>query len=207
MGVCYARLGKLELAHKAFQRAVRLNPKSPEAHNNLGMSYLSLGKPQEAVIEFQASVVLDHKNVSALSNLGRAQLELKQTSAAIDALLQAGKLSPRDPEIVLALAGAYLLARDPKKAEALLDVAGIHEEILGVANHYVQQGDYRRALDVLLPLKEGLSRSAPYHGMLGFIYSRLGEPIPGHRVASKRDAAGPEKRKLLSRPGASARGE
>jgi len=178
LGVCYARLGELDLAHKAFQRAVRLNPKSLEARNNLGMSYLALGKPQEAVLEFQASVALDPKNVSAASNLGRAQLELKQTPAAINALLQARKLSPGDPEIVLALAGAYLLAHDLPKANALLDAAGIHEEMLGVANHYVEQGDYRRALDVLLPLKERLSRSAPYHGMLGFIYSRLGETIP-----------------------------
>ena len=49
-----------------LRRAVQLNPKSPPAHNNLGVLYFNKGMIEDAVGEFSAVVPRDYARVLSI---------------------------------------------------------------------------------------------------------------------------------------------
>jgi protein O-mannosyl-transferase len=55
IGICRAMRGRLDDAIDAFEEAVRLEPRSPEAHGNLGKALAALGRHDEALAELQTA--------------------------------------------------------------------------------------------------------------------------------------------------------
>ena len=53
-GVIAWNAGKAEDAKKAFEEALKLDPKHANSHYQLGMCFVNLGKMPEAVTEFES---------------------------------------------------------------------------------------------------------------------------------------------------------
>jgi tetratricopeptide (TPR) repeat protein len=70
LGNVYNSLGEWEMAIDAFNEASRIDPKSPEILNNLGVAYVNANKLQEASEAFRSCVLIDQTNIHALTNWG-----------------------------------------------------------------------------------------------------------------------------------------
>lgn len=75
--------GNLEGAAREFREAIRLSPRNPTPHNNLGMIHHVLGHPADALAEFREAVTLNPGFAPAWSNLGFAFFELEQLAPAM----------------------------------------------------------------------------------------------------------------------------
>jgi Flp pilus assembly protein TadD len=72
-----ARMGKLSEAREQLGTALRLNPNSPEAHNNLGLVLLMQGDADKSIPEFSTALRLKPEFRLAQENLNRAQALVK----------------------------------------------------------------------------------------------------------------------------------
>ena len=52
------------------------------------------------------------------------------------------------------------------------------DRVMALASLAIDRGDYRKAVDLLLPIQGQMSLSAPYQDLLGVAYFRLDQPIP-----------------------------
>jgi Flp pilus assembly protein TadD len=70
------RAGKLNEAVEQLNEAVRLNPNSPEAQNNLGLVLLMRGDAAQSIAHFSNALRLRPDFKLAQDNLNRAQSQL-----------------------------------------------------------------------------------------------------------------------------------
>jgi len=87
--------GKLDGAAKEFREALRLDPRSDEAHTGLGVVLYAQGKVSEASAQWRQAVRLNPRNASAQVNLGSALVDLNRAEEAISVLKRALGLSPQ----------------------------------------------------------------------------------------------------------------
>lgn len=73
---------KYSEALASFLEAVKYNPKSLEAWNNLGLSYYGLREPQKAKDSWQHALSLDRKYSEAKTNLGALYMEQNNLAEA-----------------------------------------------------------------------------------------------------------------------------
>src|SRR4029077_15103752 len=71
-GLALDRAGKRSEALAAFQQAIRLNPKSAEAHLYLGKTEFALSHVNEAIAEFHEALRLDPANAQSKRLLSQA---------------------------------------------------------------------------------------------------------------------------------------
>ena len=84
--------GKQDDAIKAYQEAIRSNPKLAAAHNNLGSTYFAAGRFEEAAAAFRRACELESDYGQAFFNLALAQIKLgheKEANETLDAALRA----------------------------------------------------------------------------------------------------------------------
>jgi Flp pilus assembly protein TadD len=120
-------LGALSAVHaarfaspeKLWAYAVRVNPDSPLAQNNLGGVLLRAGDPQGAVARFSRSLELDPRNTGTRINLGQALAATGQLDRALAELQRAVDEQPQSAAALNALAGALLDAGKLEEAEAI----------------------------------------------------------------------------------------
>jgi tetratricopeptide (TPR) repeat protein len=72
LGLSLDRAGKPADGLTAFQEAVLLNPKSPEAHLGMGKTELALGRASDAIAELRETLRLSPDNLQAQRLLARA---------------------------------------------------------------------------------------------------------------------------------------
>src|SRR5258708_10844533 len=77
-GIAYHQLQDLQNAEKYYRRAVKLNPKYPEAINNLGTVYYAKKSYRRAVVQYRNALRITPSSASVLSNLGTALFARKQ---------------------------------------------------------------------------------------------------------------------------------
>src|SRR5439155_12249711 len=63
-------LGQLDKAEAYLQSALRMDPKLPEAHNNLGSLYNDTGRLAQAIASFETALRLRPNYDQAMTNLG-----------------------------------------------------------------------------------------------------------------------------------------
>jgi tetratricopeptide (TPR) repeat protein len=152
----YFKIGRIREAVTAAQDQVNKYPDDVEAHTLLGKVYLrSLGDMQSA----QSGQMLQ---------------------LAITEYERLAELKPNDVETRLLLGQLYSLNHDSAKAEAQFKAAqGIdansEEVVLNMARLYSEQGDFKRAADVLnsVPVDDRTSRT---EFALGASYDQLKKP-------------------------------
>lgn len=82
LGNAYQSLGRVDLATRAFQRSVRLDPFNPHAWNNLGLSLAAAGGPAAAVKPLRRALKLNPDYCEACYNLADILDELGHTNEA-----------------------------------------------------------------------------------------------------------------------------
>jgi len=94
IGVTLLELQRLPEARIAFQRTLKLKPKSARAWNNLGATEYVAGNFRAALADDLRAVKLDKKEAVYHSNLGTAYFELKDFESARSQFRQSVKLNP-----------------------------------------------------------------------------------------------------------------
>jgi Tfp pilus assembly protein PilF len=69
LAACYDRLGRFDLADRAYAAAAKLEGDTPRLLNNEGYSYMLRGDLQTARAKFQAALKLDPRNQTTLNNI------------------------------------------------------------------------------------------------------------------------------------------
>jgi TPR repeat/Tetratricopeptide repeat len=86
--------GDFSGAVEHLQKALKVDPKFVEAHNNLGASYMQLQRYQDAIAEFEAAIALDSKMEASYRNKSVSLFLLKRYPEAEVAARQALEVNP-----------------------------------------------------------------------------------------------------------------
>lgn len=106
-------------AERELQTALRLDPNSALALNDLGYLWAEHGQHlQQALQDIQRAVAAEPENGAYLDSLGWVYLQLHQAPEAVRQLQRAARLEAHDPTILGHLATAYQRSGDWKKAAA-----------------------------------------------------------------------------------------
>jgi predicted O-linked N-acetylglucosamine transferase (SPINDLY family) len=93
-GAASLALGDAAAAERAFRRAVEIDPRYADAHNNLGVALERQGRAQAALGYYAEALRLRLSYPEAHNNLGDALRALGRSRAAIDCYRQALRLRP-----------------------------------------------------------------------------------------------------------------
>ena len=109
-----------ELARTEFQSALKIDPNSPESHNEMGLTNMALGNYFNAISDFQLAIDNDSTFIQAYTNMGDAFRLKKNYESAIVTYEKAIKINPEYPDSYL---GLGIIAHDYQKdyATALKD--------------------------------------------------------------------------------------
>lgn len=94
IGIAYHQMLDFESARKAYERAVRLNPKYPEAVNNLGTIYYARKNFRRAISQYKRALRFAPSSASMYSNLGTAYFARKEYKLAFDNYQKALSIDP-----------------------------------------------------------------------------------------------------------------
>ena len=94
LGLAYWDRNDYAHALTAFQHAVKVGPRSAEAHNWLGVAILEKADLPGAIAEFRKAVELDPKSTRAQTNLGSALAKSGETNEAVEVFKKALALEP-----------------------------------------------------------------------------------------------------------------
>lgn len=83
LGVSYVKQGKLDLAEKAFRKAIEINPLNPLSHYNLGTFYLNQKRFDDAIVRFSEAIRLNPGDANAHNNIGTVYLARGQPKEAL----------------------------------------------------------------------------------------------------------------------------
>ena len=110
-----------------LQRAVELQPKSAEAHLNMGIALGDRNRPADALAQFEEAVRLAPQDPRAHFNKGRGLLDLDRYQEARRELEEACRLDPTLPRARYFMAIAQMKCGDPSAALATLkEIAAAH---------------------------------------------------------------------------------
>jgi tetratricopeptide (TPR) repeat protein len=98
LGSIHSLSGRTDKALAAFDAAVRMAPKSAQAHFNRGFALKQLGRPAEAITAYEAALKIDPRLVEAHHNLAVALNETGQADRALAAADAAIGLNSASPE-------------------------------------------------------------------------------------------------------------
>jgi tetratricopeptide (TPR) repeat protein len=116
IGRIHLDAGRLGPAREAFERAIALDPASPEFWNDLGGVEAAAGHPQEALRLYQKALALDPHLSYALVNAAQMQEKLGATAEAERAYRQALEADARNGDAANKL--GLLLAKAGRAEEA-----------------------------------------------------------------------------------------
>jgi len=182
--------GRADYANKAMEeygKAIEADPTSEYLHAALAELYAKTGRIADAVTEAREIVKRDPNNLDARKLLGRIYLRSlgdvnsgtqsqEMLKLAIEQYEQMVRIQPGDIENHLLLGRLYRLDNDLLKAENEFKTAvklkpDSEEAVINLAYLYNEEGDSKRAADVLASVPES-ARSAKLYSVLGFTYEQ-----------------------------------
>ncbi|MGP1346640.1 MAG: tetratricopeptide repeat protein [Phycisphaerales bacterium] len=115
-----ADLGRTDEALLEAERAIALDPASPDAHAICASIAMDQSRHTDAIAGFREAIRLDPQFAGAWTGLGNAMLAAGQTDSAIDAYQQSLALLPDDPTTLSQLGAALARSgREPQAAELI----------------------------------------------------------------------------------------
>ncbi len=185
----------LAKAKARFEEALRVDPKYPEAHNNLGAVLGIEGKPQEELREYETAVKLEPRYIDGLFNLGKTYFRMGQGEKALGYLTRAIEVSPRHMMARVLIAtiqwqrgegGAALETLD----ESLRIKPDFLPAVLTKSGILTKQGRLEEAAIVI----EGALSSHPADPSLltnlHVLYTTMGRPQDAARIKAQLDSLG-----------------
>jgi tetratricopeptide (TPR) repeat protein len=138
-------------AVKAYRRALELEPRMAEVHNNLGNAELELGRPDEAVQAYERALDVAPADAEIASNLGNALRLTGQLERSASLCRRALALDPRlaaahnNLGLTLARLGRFDEAIDSYRRALALDPTDIHA-LDNLGNALRDRGDLGQAV-------------------------------------------------------------
>jgi tetratricopeptide (TPR) repeat protein len=182
--------GRTDFAGKAvdeYRLALENDPTSEYLNAGLAELYLKTGRIRDAVNEAQSIIQQNPGNLDARRLLGRIYLRSlgdmrsgaqsqNMLQLAIEQYQEIVKQDPNSLEDHLLLGRLYRLSNDMVNAEqefrTAVKLQPNSEEAASTLSYlYNEEGDYNRALNILLSLPES-SRSAKLYAALGYTYEQ-----------------------------------
>ena len=117
LGDLYTEMGDSFKAQNAFQMAIAIDPKTEEAHIQLGIFYLGQKRFDEATTEFQKTIEINPKNEKAYFSLGTLKMEKGELPEALDSFQRAKAINPTDANTLYNLGLVYLKIGNNDQAE------------------------------------------------------------------------------------------
>ena len=108
LGAALKILGNFELALKAFNKSIQINPNYADGFNNIGIILTQQGKINEAIIAYEKALFLDNKYVEAYVNYGNALRIIGKTNEAKKAYNKAILIDPNYINAYIKLGHAFL---------------------------------------------------------------------------------------------------
>jgi tetratricopeptide (TPR) repeat protein len=133
--------GDLKNGERFFRMALKLNPKSAEAHASLGVLLAQTDRPAEAKEHLAAALKLDPKNLQAHEGLGGSLLQEGQPAEALEHYRTVVELEPRNADTHNKLGRA--LAASGRIEEA---IASFRQALAIKPNHADAHNNYGAAL-------------------------------------------------------------
>jgi tetratricopeptide (TPR) repeat protein len=147
IGIAFHQLLQLNLAKKNYQAAIKLDPKFPQAINNLGTVYYSEKNYRKAMKYYRKALKINPDAASIWVNLGSAYFAKHDIKKAAKCYDKAMEIDP----LVFEHRSSYGTLLEERSVE---DRAKFH---LYLAKAYAQRGDKDKALIYLRKaLEEGL---------------------------------------------------
>src|SRR6266404_449738 len=188
-----AMYGRSEFATKAIEEyrlAIENDPSSEYLNASLAELYAKTGRIREAVLEAKQIIERDPDNIEAHKLLGRIYLRSlgdmqpgtqsrEVLGLAIEQYEAMVRIEPKSADNHLLLGRLYFLNKDLAKAEnefktsIQLD-ANSEEAVTNLAFLYNEEGDYKKATELLSSIPEG-GRSAKIYAALGTTYDQQKE--------------------------------
>jgi len=106
-----------------LEKAVRLNSKSPEIHNQLGVTYRMQGRFADAQQQFATALRYDPQFAEAMVNEGIGKMDQGDLAGAKMSYQQAIKLNSKNQTAYYRMGEAYLKEGNPHKALQSLNTA------------------------------------------------------------------------------------
>lgn len=136
MGIAFQQLQQTALAKRDYQAAIKMDPKYPQATNNLGTIYYSEHNYRKAIKTYKKALKLDPQSASMWVNLGSAYFSKRDFKRASDAYDEAMRL---DPDVFEHRSGYGTLLEERNIDER----AKFH---LYLAKAYARRGDKDKAI-------------------------------------------------------------
>lgn len=115
-GLAHQNLNDFDMAECTFQKAIQLNDKNAEAHNNLGNILFFKNDFHGAIINYQNATKVNRSYFLAYKNLGIAYQKINDQRNAIIAFKQAVKINPNEENLLNEL--TILLIENSKLEQA-----------------------------------------------------------------------------------------
>ena len=150
-GVAAQEAGDLKEAAALYRKAIEVEPKHFNSHNNLGALYAGKGFHAKAVENFRGAVKANPQFVEGWANLGRSLVVQRRRDQAIEALEEGLAANPDSPAMLTHLAAGLRERGDKERGDldradrlvAKAKAAGPAVTADGEADGYLleQQGD------------------------------------------------------------------
>ncbi len=127
--------GKFLDAEFEFKRSIELNPRDPNARNNLGIALQKQGRVDEAILEFGRALEINSNYPEALNNLGHAQMYTMGTLLKYGSEVQKSRWLP-----LIAKGDIRLQAFGVTEPEAGTDTTSISTAAIRKGDKYILNG-------------------------------------------------------------------
>jgi Flp pilus assembly protein TadD len=115
-----------------FNHNLHVNPRSLQAHGNLGFLAMNEGRSDEAIAHFRQALATDSTDPDANTNLANALMSRGDLDEAIGHYRRALQITPNDPRIEnnlgIALARSHQYGQAAREFQAALDDDGMNPE-------------------------------------------------------------------------------
>lgn len=153
-------------ALQCFQRALAIEPRSVKAENNLGLALEGLNRVDEAITAYRQAIDWQKDaptpSEQPLLNLAIVLGNRGDLQAALDLVVQADRIAPRDPRVSEQLGRTYARIGNLPQAQAALERAAALEP--SVAAIHFELGQVYRRQDKDEKAKAEFARAAALNG-------------------------------------------
>jgi tetratricopeptide (TPR) repeat protein len=133
----------------ALSRARKLSPHDPQISLALAEAHFMAGKETSALELINPICAASGRDSDSQLAAGQILLHYRRSQEAQTCFLRAAAIDP-----------------------------STNEKILALASRLVDEEDCETALEMLMPLRSKMARSAAYYDLVGSAYAKLGKPIP-----------------------------
>jgi serine/threonine-protein kinase len=140
-----------------YRRALEIDPRNPEAYQQLASAYASLGNFKEAERTYKLAIENHRDYWGAYKDVGVFYYQHQRYDAAMDALLWAKKLAPDNPEVEYDLGGVYIQLGRYAEAEEVLKQSLEHHPTAVAYNNLSAVYFYeKRYADAISPIRKAV---------------------------------------------------